>query len=177
MFILISVVAVFCLLGYLSTQQQVPLSNLFYVRSGQEFTYITLASALALLSNDAQLWSVVFFALLFLLEFGSQVVRLDAVCSAIKDRFPEYFITGVKAARNGGLLAICLCLIGSAIDMSLVTQVLLTFEVLYVKKLIIFISQNGKFVFYFFDYYAAHPLVIWYLCSVYSVAIGWFFGE
>ena len=78
----ISGFAVFGVLGYLSAELGLPVEKV--VKGGPGLVFLTYPTAISLMPY-ARFWSVLFFAMLFLLGIDSQLLITESLITAVKD--------------------------------------------------------------------------------------------
>jgi solute carrier family 6 amino acid transporter-like protein 5/7/9/14 len=78
--------AVFSIIGYMSEESGQAVEDI--IESGPGLAFIVYPRALSLMPLP-QLWSVLFFFMLFLLGVGSQMVDLETIMTAIMDKAPH----------------------------------------------------------------------------------------
>ncbi|XP_064487090.1 sodium-dependent nutrient amino acid transporter 1-like isoform X2 [Ornithodoros turicata] len=79
---------VFAVLGSLSTKLGVDFENVVG-SGGTDLAYIVYPEALANIEFVPQLWSVLFFLMLFTLGVGSSVALVETILTTIRDQFPQ----------------------------------------------------------------------------------------
>ncbi|KAM4742991.1 sodium- and chloride-dependent GABA transporter 2-like isoform 1-T1 [Anableps anableps] len=142
--------AVFSVLGFMSHEQGIPITEV--AESGPGLAFIAYPQAVAMMPLP-QLWSICFFAMLILLGLDTQFVAMEVVMTSIIDMFPR--VMRRAGRRESFLLFFCLICFFSQLVM---------------------ITEGGMFVFQLFDYYACNGACILFLCVFETLSMGWVFG-
>ncbi|CAJ0592804.1 unnamed protein product [Cylicocyclus nassatus] len=79
-------VVVFASLGYISKQLNKPINGI--VSSGLSIAFVAYLEAMQAMPYSS-VWSMFFFAMLFLLGFGSVMVSAETICTCIYDEWPS----------------------------------------------------------------------------------------
>jgi NSS family neurotransmitter:Na+ symporter len=104
---------VFATLGFMSAQQNVPVSEL--AASGPHLAFIVFPQALSLMPF-ASVFAVIFFLMLFLLGLSSQISMTEALVTSLGDKWPRVkkewvtfgvcaacFLAGIVYTTDGGI--------------------------------------------------------------------------
>ncbi|XP_069113241.1 sodium- and chloride-dependent taurine transporter-like [Argopecten irradians] len=142
--------AVFSILGFMATEQGVDISEV--VSSGAGLAFITYPKAV-LSMPLSNLWSAVFFFMLFLVGIDSQFVHVEAVITPFIDMFPKYLNKPWHRMAVTAIYCACAFLIGLSMT-----------------------TRGGIYIFTLFDYYSASGMVMLWVCFWECIAIGWIFG-
>lgn len=143
---IISGIVIFSILGALSKSTGVPLSEV--VSGGQGLAFVAYPTALATLPV-AQLWSIMFFFMLFLLGLDSEFALLETVLTAFYDAVPS-------ARRYKPVFTFLLCL--SCFLISLPCM-----------------SNSGAYIFQIMDDYGGGMSVMW-IAIFETIFIMWIYG-
>jgi len=144
---IIAGVVIFSILGSLSKKTGVPLSEI--VEGGQGLAFIAYPTALAQLPFYPQVWSIMFFFMLFLLGLDSEFALLETVLTAFYDGIPTL-------KRFKPLMTFLLCM--SCFLISLPCM-----------------SYSGAFIFQIMDEYGGGMSVMW-IAIFEVIGIMWFYG-
>jgi len=143
---IIAGVVIFSILGALSKETGVPLDEI--VQGGQGLAFIAYPTALARLPVP-QVWSIMFFFMLFLLGLDSEFALLETVLTAFYDGIPSL-------KRFKPIMTFLLCV--SCFLISLPCM-----------------SYSGAFVFQIMDEYGGGMSVMW-IAIFEVIGIMWFYG-
>jgi len=143
---IIAGVVIFSILGALSKETKVPLDEI--VQGGQGLAFIAYPTALARLPVP-QVWSIMFFFMLFLLGLDSEFALLETVLTAFYDGIPTL-------KRFKPIMTFLLCM--SCFLISLPCM-----------------SYSGAFVFQIMDEYGGGMSVMW-IAIFEVIGIMWFYG-
>nr|XP_057943107.1 sodium- and chloride-dependent GABA transporter 2-like [Doryrhamphus excisus] len=143
-------VAIFSVLGFMTYEQGVDISEV--AESGPGLAFIVFPRAVAMMPMP-QVWAVCFFLMIILLGLDSQFVGLECLMTSLVDLFPSYLRRGYR--RELVLLAICTvcCLLG----LSLVTE-------------------GGMYLLQLVDFYVCSGSTLLLLSICQSVSIAWVYG-
>jgi len=144
---IIAGVVIFSILGALSKETNVPLDEI--VQGGQGLAFIAYPTALARLPFYPQVWSIMFFFMLFLLGLDSEFALLETVLTAFYDGIPAL-------KRFKPIMTFLLCM--SCFLISLPCM-----------------SYSGAFVFQIMDEYGGGMSVMW-IAIFEVIGIMWFYG-
>uniref|UniRef100_G3QC18 Transporter n=1 Tax=Gasterosteus aculeatus aculeatus TaxID=481459 RepID=G3QC18_GASAC len=147
---IVSGFAIFSVLGFMTKEQGVDISEV--AQSGPGLAFIVYPRAVAMMPMP-QVWSVCFFLMIILLGLDSQFVGLECMMTSITDLFPTYLRQGHR--RELVLLAICsvCCLLG----LSLVTE-------------------GGMYLLHLLDHHVCSGTTLLILSLFQSVSIAWVYG-
>ncbi|XP_012274916.1 sodium- and chloride-dependent glycine transporter 1 [Orussus abietinus] len=137
---------VFSVLGFMSFRTGLPVSTV--ATGGPGLAFVTYPEAISMLPFP-QLWSVLFFSMLYFLGMDSCFVQIEAIISSITDEYP--------ALRKRKHLV-----------------VLVSIFVLFLGSLF-FVTNGGMYILQMFDWYAASVSVI-SICLVEVIVVGWTYG-
>ncbi|XP_031720125.1 sodium- and chloride-dependent GABA transporter 2-like [Anarrhichthys ocellatus] len=142
--------AIFSVLGFMSYEQGLPISEV--AASGPGLAFIAYPRAVAMMPFP-QLWSICFFVMVILLGADTQFVSLECLMTTVTDMFPTVF----RRAYRRELLLLCLCSVCFFLGLLLVTE-------------------GGLYFLQLFDHYvcSGNNLLLLSVCQ--SIAIGWIYG-
>ncbi|XP_060046300.1 sodium- and chloride-dependent betaine transporter isoform X2 [Erinaceus europaeus] len=141
---------VFSILGFMSQEQGVPISEV--AESGPGLAFIAFPKAVTMMPLS-QLWSCLFFIMLIFLGLDSQFVCVECLVTASTDMFP-------RQLRRRGRRE--LLLLGIAATCYLLGLLLVT--------------EGGMYLFQLFDHYACSGLCLLLLAACEVGCIGWVYG-
>ncbi|XP_036388648.1 sodium- and chloride-dependent GABA transporter 2-like [Megalops cyprinoides] len=142
--------AIFSVLGFMSYEQGLPISEV--AASGPGLAFIAYPRAVAMMPLP-QLWAVCFFIMVILLGADTQFVSLECLMTSVTDMFPSVFRRGYRRELLLlGLCAVCF-LLG-----------------------LVMITEGGLYVLQLFDHYvcSGNNLLLLSICQ--SIAVGWIYG-
>ncbi|XP_077356194.1 sodium- and chloride-dependent GABA transporter 2-like [Festucalex cinctus] len=142
--------AIFSILGFMSYEQNVPISEV--AESGPGLAFIAYPRAVSMMPFSP-LWAALFFIMIVFLGLDSQFVCVESLVTAIVDMYPATFRR--KNRRELFLLAV----------------VFLSFLVG-----LIMLMEGGMYVFQLFDYYAASGMCLLFMGLFETVCIAWVYG-
>ncbi|KAM4740548.1 sodium- and chloride-dependent GABA transporter 2-like isoform 2-T2 [Anableps anableps] len=142
--------AIFSVLGFMSYEQGLPISQV--AASGPGLAFIAYPRAVAMMPLP-QLWAVCFFIMVILLGADTQFVSLECLMTSVTDMFPSVF----RRAYRRELLLLCLCTVCFFLGLLLVTE-------------------GGLYFLQLFDHYvcSGNNLLLLSVCQ--SIAIAWIYG-
>ncbi|XP_005932327.1 sodium- and chloride-dependent GABA transporter 2 isoform X1 [Haplochromis burtoni] len=142
--------AIFSVLGFMSYEQGLPISEV--AASGPGLAFIAYPRAVAMMPLP-QLWAICFFIMVILLGADTQFVSLECLMTSVTDMFPNVF----RRAYRRELLLLCLCSVCFFLGLLLVTE-------------------GGLYFLQLFDHYvcSGNNLLLLSVCQ--SIAIGWIYG-
>ncbi|KAM9758512.1 sodium- and chloride-dependent GABA transporter 2-like isoform 1-T1 [Menidia menidia] len=142
--------AIFSVLGFMSYEQGLPISQV--AASGPGLAFIAYPRAVAMMPLP-QLWAICFFIMVILLGADTQFVSLECLMTSVTDMFPTVF----RRAYRRELLLLCLCTVCFFLGLLLVTE-------------------GGLYFLQLFDHYvcSGNNLLLLSVCQ--SIAIGWIYG-
>ncbi|TKS71365.1 Sodium- and chloride-dependent GABA transporter 3 [Collichthys lucidus] len=120
--------AIFSVLGFMSYEQGLPISEV--AASGPGLAFIAYPRAVAMMPLP-QLWSICFFIMVILLGADTQFVSLECLMTSVTDMFPTVF----RRAYRRELLLLCLCSVCFFLGLLLVTEGTFIFSVVKYKPL------------------------------------------
>ncbi|XP_051911293.1 sodium- and chloride-dependent GABA transporter 2-like [Hippocampus zosterae] len=142
--------AIFSILGFMSYEQNVPISEV--AESGPGLAFIAYPRAVTMMPFSP-LWAALFFIMIVFLGLDSQFVCVESLVTAIVDMYPATFRR--KNRRELFLLVV----------------VFLSFLVG-----LIMLMEGGMYVFQLFDYYAASGMCLLFMGLFETVCIAWVYG-
>ncbi|XP_041637250.1 sodium- and chloride-dependent GABA transporter 2-like [Cheilinus undulatus] len=142
--------AIFSILGFMSYEQNVPISEV--AESGPGLAFIAYPRAVSMMPFSP-LWAALFFIMIVFLGLDSQFVCVESLVTAIVDMYPAVFRR--KNRRELFLLAVSLF----SFFMGL-----------------IMLMEGGMYVFQLFDYYAASGMCLLFMAIFETVCIAWVYG-
>ncbi|XP_077399647.1 sodium- and chloride-dependent GABA transporter 2-like [Vanacampus margaritifer] len=142
--------AIFSILGFMSYEQNVPISEV--AESGPGLAFIAYPRAVTMMPFSP-LWAALFFIMIVFLGLDSQFVCVESLMTAIVDMYPATFRR--KNRRELFLLVV----------------VFLSFLVG-----LIMLMEGGMYVFQLFDYYAASGMCLLFMGLFETVCIAWVYG-
>ncbi|XP_029613918.1 sodium- and chloride-dependent GABA transporter 2 [Salmo trutta] len=142
--------AIFSILGFMSYEQNVPISEV--AESGPGLAFIAYPRAVSMMPFSP-LWACFFFIMIVFLGLDSQFVCVESLVTAMVDMYPKTFRR--KNRRELFILAV-------AIVSFLMGLIMLT--------------EGGMYVFQLFDYYAASGTCLLFVAVFETVCIAWIYG-
>uniref|UniRef100_UPI0037E9324A sodium- and chloride-dependent GABA transporter 2-like n=1 Tax=Semicossyphus pulcher TaxID=241346 RepID=UPI0037E9324A len=142
--------AIFSILGFMSYEQNVPISEV--AESGPGLAFIAYPRAVSMMPFSP-LWAALFFIMIVFLGLDSQFVCVESLVTAIVDMYPAVFRR--KNRRELFLLGVSLF----SFFMGL-----------------IMLMEGGMYVFQLFDYYAASGMCLLFMAIFETVTIAWVYG-
>ncbi|XP_021177725.2 LOW QUALITY PROTEIN: sodium- and chloride-dependent GABA transporter 2 [Fundulus heteroclitus] len=142
--------AIFSILGFMSYEQNVPISEV--AESGPGLAFIAYPRAVSMMPFSP-LWAALFFVMIVFLGLDSQFVCVESLVTAVVDMYPTVFRR--KNRRELFLLGVVLFsfLMG-----------------------LIMLMEGGMYVFQLFDYYAASGMCLLLMSIFETVCIAWVYG-
>ncbi|XP_009001611.3 sodium- and chloride-dependent betaine transporter isoform X1 [Callithrix jacchus] len=141
---------VFSILGFMSQEQGVPISEV--AESGPGLAFIAFPKAVTMMPLS-QLWSCLFFIMLIFLGLDSQFVCVECLVTASTDMFPRQ----LRKSGRRELLILTIAVTCYLIGLFLVTE-------------------GGMYIFQLFDYYASSGICLLFLSVFEVVCISWVYG-
>ncbi|KAI1883386.1 hypothetical protein AGOR_G00230900 [Albula goreensis] len=142
--------AIFSILGFMSFEQNVPISEV--AESGPGLAFIAYPRAVSMMPFSP-LWSCFFFIMIVLLGLDSQFVCVESLVTAMVDMYPSVFRR--KNRRELFILSV-------AVVSYLIGLVMLT--------------EGGMYVFQLFDYYAASGMCLLFVAIFETICMAWIYG-
>ncbi|XP_055904335.1 sodium-dependent nutrient amino acid transporter 1-like [Eupeodes corollae] len=143
---MLSGVIIFGILGNLAYETQTDdIANV--VKGGTGLAFISYPDAIAKFNAVPQLFSVLFFLMLFVLGLGSNVGIVSCLLTVTKDQFPN-----VKQWAIVGVISVCGFCIG-----------------------LLYITPGGQFILNLLDFYGV-TFIILCLAIVQLITVGWIYG-
>lgn len=138
---------IFVNLGYMAKAAGLPIAEV--VKQGPGIAFMVYPEALSQLPVP-QLWSVIFFLMLFMVGLDSQIVHVQTLTSAIVDSFPE------KLIRRKFPVTVAVCLALFLLGISCITQ-------------------GGVYFLQILDWYCA-SIAVMFLAFMEIAGISWIYG-
>ncbi|KAL2093894.1 hypothetical protein ACEWY4_011206 [Coilia grayii] len=142
--------AIFSILGFMSYEQNVPISEV--AESGPGLAFIAYPRAVSMMPFSP-VWACFFFIMIVLLGLDSQFVCVESLVTSVVDMYPTVFRR--KNRRELFILAVSI--------------------VSYLVGLIM-LTEGGMYVFQLFDYYAASGMCLLFVAVFETVCIAWIYG-
>ena len=142
--------AVFSIIGYMANEYGMDVKEV--IKSGPGLAFIAYPRAISLMPIP-QLWSVLFFFMLFLLGVGSQMVQVETIMTGIVDQWPVLALS--KRRRFTVVLAVCST--GLLMGLAMTTQ-------------------GGMYVLQLMDWYSASFSVL-IIAMIECIVINWIYGR
>nr|XP_019566855.1 PREDICTED: sodium- and chloride-dependent betaine transporter isoform X2 [Rhinolophus sinicus] len=142
---------VFSILGFMSQEQGVPISEV--AESGPGLAFIAFPKAVTMMPLS-QLWSCLFFIMLIFLGLDSQFVCVECLVTASVDMFPRQ----LRKSGRRELLILAIAVTCYLIGLFLVTE-------------------GGMYIFQLFDYYACSGICLLFLAMFEVICISWVYGH
>ncbi|CAD5124741.1 DgyrCDS13010 [Dimorphilus gyrociliatus] len=139
--------AVFSIIGFMAEESDSKVEEV--IKNGPELAFIVYPRALSLMPIP-QLWSVLFFIMLFTLGIGSLMVNLETVMTGLSDE-----LRIVRKYRFTATCIVAVCMFLLALPQ---------------------VTQGGMYVFSLFDHYAASFSLLFTTVAE-CVAINWIYGS
>ncbi|XP_054711235.1 sodium-dependent nutrient amino acid transporter 1-like [Uloborus diversus] len=106
---------IFAVLGTLAYERNQDIASVVD-HEGLGLAFVIYPQALANIHFVPQLWSVLFFVMLFTLGIGSSMSQIETILTVIKDRFP-------RMREKKSWLALCVCILFFCLGLPLTTNV------------------------------------------------------
>lgn len=142
--------AIFSILGFMSYEQNVPISEV--AESGPGLAFIAYPRAVSMMPFSP-VWACFFFIMIVFLGLDSQFVCVESLVTSVVDMYPTVFRR--KNRRELFILAVSV--------------------VSYMVGLIM-ITEGGMYVFQLFDYYAASGMCLLFVSIFETICIAWVYG-
>ncbi|XP_061577104.1 sodium- and chloride-dependent GABA transporter 2-like [Cololabis saira] len=142
--------AIFSILGFMSYEQNVPISEV--AQSGPGLAFIAYPCAVSMMPFSP-LWACCFFIMIIFLGLASQFVGMESMVTAMVDLNPSVF-----RRKNGReLFLLALTVVSFLIGLILLTE-------------------GGMYVFQLFDFYACSGMCLIFVAFFESIGIAWVYG-
>uniref|UniRef100_A0AAR2L3J1 Transporter n=1 Tax=Pygocentrus nattereri TaxID=42514 RepID=A0AAR2L3J1_PYGNA len=142
--------AIFSILGFMSFEQNVPISEV--AESGPGLAFIAYPRAVSMMPFSP-LWACFFFIMIVLLGLDSQFVCVESLVTAIVDMYPSTF----RRKNRRELLILAVAIVSFLFGL-------------------IMLTEGGMYVFQLFDYYAASGMCLLFVAIFETVCIAWIYG-
>ncbi|XP_053741259.1 sodium- and chloride-dependent GABA transporter 2-like [Synchiropus splendidus] len=142
--------AIFSILGFMSYEQNVPISQV--AESGPGLAFIAYPRAVSMMPFST-FWACCFFIMIVFLGLDSQFVCVESLVTAIVDMYPSTFRRKNRRELLILVVAVVCFLVG-----------------------LIMLTEGGMYVFQLFDYYASSGMCLLFVAVFESAAIGWIYG-
>uniref|UniRef100_A0A9J7XRN7 Transporter n=1 Tax=Cyprinus carpio carpio TaxID=630221 RepID=A0A9J7XRN7_CYPCA len=143
--------AIFSILGFMSYEQNVPISEV--AESGPGLAFIAYPRAVSMMPISP-LWACFFFIMIVLLGLDSQFVCVESLVTATVDMYPTFF----RQKNRRELLILVVAVVSFLVGL-------------------IMLTEGGMYVFQLFDYYAASGMCLLFVAIFETVCIAWIYGE
>lgn len=111
---IIAGIVIFAVLGTMAKENNEPIDKV--VKGGMGLAFIAYPEGLSKIKFLPQLWSVLFFVMLFVLGIGSSVAMIETVITCVKDEF-------AKLQKNKTLTSLGFCVVFFLFGLPLTTDV------------------------------------------------------
>nr|XP_044993713.1 sodium- and chloride-dependent GABA transporter 2 isoform X3 [Jaculus jaculus] len=142
--------AIFSILGFMSQEQGVPISEV--AESGPGLAFIAYPRAVVMLPFSP-LWACFFFFMVVLLGLDSQFVCVESLVTALVDMYPQKFRRKNRRETLILLVSVFSFLVG-----------------------LVMLTEGGMYVFQLFDYYAASGMCLLFVAIFESLCVAWVYG-
>lgn len=142
--------AIFSILGFMSYEQNVPISEV--AESGPGLAFIAYPRAVSMMPVSP-LWACFFFIMIVLLGLDSQFVCVESLVTAMVDMYPSLF----RRKNRRELLILVVAIVSFLVGL-------------------IMLTEGGMYVFQLFDYYAASGMCLLFVAIFETVCIAWIYG-
>uniref|UniRef100_A0A8C2KVX5 Transporter n=1 Tax=Cyprinus carpio TaxID=7962 RepID=A0A8C2KVX5_CYPCA len=142
--------AIFSILGFMSYEQNVPISEV--AESGPGLAFIAYPRAVSMMPISP-LWACFFFIMIVLLGLDSQFVCVESLVTAMVDMYPTFF----RQKNRRELLILAVAVVSFLVGL-------------------IMLTEGGMYVFQLFDYYAASGMCLLFVAIFETVCIAWIYG-
>uniref|UniRef100_H2ZG33 Transporter n=1 Tax=Ciona savignyi TaxID=51511 RepID=H2ZG33_CIOSA len=144
--------AIFAALGFMATEQGVSMEDV--AAKGPGLAFIAYPKEVLLLPVS-QLWSCLFFVMIFLLGISTLLTDTLALVTSLGDLYPQLF----RGGKYRKLIAMAAgCFACYLVGLTMVTR-------------------GGMYILQLFDFYGASGFTLLWTASWQCVAIGWFYGD
>uniref|UniRef100_A0AAX7UVT5 Transporter n=1 Tax=Astatotilapia calliptera TaxID=8154 RepID=A0AAX7UVT5_ASTCA len=142
--------AIFSILGFMSNEQNVPISEV--AESGPGLAFIAYPRAVTMMPFSP-LWACFFFIMIVFLGLDSQFVCVESLVTAVVDMYPSVF----RRKNRRELFILAVAIVSFFLGL-------------------IMLTEGGMYVFQLFDYYAASGMCLLFVAIFQTVCIGWVYG-
>ncbi|XP_072528348.1 sodium- and chloride-dependent GABA transporter 2 [Salminus brasiliensis] len=142
--------AIFSILGFMSFEQNVPISEV--AESGPGLAFIAYPRAVSMMPFSP-LWACFFFIMIVLLGLDSQFVCVESLVTAMVDMYPSTF----RRKNRRELLILAVAILSFLFGL-------------------IMLTEGGMYVFQLFDYYAASGMCLLFVAIFETICIAWIYG-
>ncbi|KAB5565827.1 hypothetical protein PHYPO_G00245970 [Pangasianodon hypophthalmus] len=142
--------AIFSILGFMSFEQNVPISEV--AESGPGLAFIAYPRAVSMMPFSP-LWACFFFIMIVLLGLDSQFVCVESLVTAVVDMYPSVF----RRKNRRELLILAVAFFSFLMGL-------------------IMLTEGGMYVFQLFDYYAASGMCLLFVGIFETICIAWIYG-
>ncbi|XP_076863183.1 sodium- and chloride-dependent GABA transporter 2 isoform X3 [Brachyhypopomus gauderio] len=142
--------AIFSILGFMSFEQNVPISDV--AESGPGLAFIAYPRAVSMMPFSP-LWACFFFIMIVLLGLDSQFVCVESLVTAVIDMYPSVF----RRKNRRELLILAVAVVSFLMGL-------------------IMLTEGGMYVFQLFDYYAASGMCLLFVAIFETICIAWIYG-
>ncbi|XP_057185642.1 sodium- and chloride-dependent GABA transporter 2 [Triplophysa rosa] len=142
--------AIFSILGFMSYEQNVPISEV--AESGPGLAFIAYPRAVSMMPISP-LWACFFFIMIVLLGLDSQFVCVESLVTAMVDMHPSLF----RRKNRRELLILVVAVVSFLVGL-------------------IMLTEGGMYVFQLFDYYAASGMCLLFVAVFETACIAWIYG-
>ncbi|XP_042191513.1 sodium- and chloride-dependent GABA transporter 2 isoform X2 [Callorhinchus milii] len=146
----VSGIAVFSVLGFMSYEQGVPISDV--AESGPGLIFIAYPKAITMMPFS-QLWAFLFFLMIIFLGLDSQFIGVECLATTIMDLFPTKF----RGTNHRALFILAISMVSFSLGLLLVTE-------------------GGMYILQLIDYYAVSGTCLLFLSTFEVLCIGWVYG-
>ncbi|XP_076811808.1 sodium- and chloride-dependent betaine transporter-like [Clavelina lepadiformis] len=144
--------AIFAALGFMAAEQGMEVKDV--AEKGPGLAFIAYPKEVLLLPVS-QLWSCLFFVMIFLLGISTLLTDTLALVTSFGDLYPKVF-RGGKYRKE--IAMACGCLLCYLVGLSMVTR-------------------GGMYILQLFDFYGASGFTLLWTATWQCVAISWFYGD
>ncbi|XP_036432271.1 sodium- and chloride-dependent GABA transporter 2 [Colossoma macropomum] len=142
--------AIFSILGFMSFEQNVPISEV--AESGPGLAFIAYPRAVSMMPFSP-VWACFFFIMIVLLGLDSQFVCVESLVTAVVDMYPSTF----RRKNRRELLILAVAIVSFLLGL-------------------IMLTEGGMYVFQLFDYYAASGMCLLFVAIFETICIAWIYG-
>ncbi|CAL9696565.1 unnamed protein product [Knipowitschia caucasica] len=142
--------AIFSILGFMSYEQNVPISEV--AESGPGLVFIAYPRAVSMMPFSP-LWACFFFIMIVFLGLDSQFVCVESLVTAMVDMYPSVF----RRKNRRELFILFISVVSFFMGL-------------------IMLTEGGLYVFQLFDYYAASGMCLLFVSIFETVCVAWIYG-